>query len=107
MKKTLCLFILILQLSCAHSIHMVQATAFDRSSTVDHPKEIEARSSQFVILSFVRQTDYVDEAYEILQSKCINGRIEGITSQFSTNLSFAELFVLVSLVVELYPVPLL
>ena len=88
MKKILCLFIFTLPLSCAYSIHMVQATAFDSSSTADQPKEIEARASQFVVLSFVGQTDYVDEAYAVLQSKCINGRIEGITSQFSTSLSF-------------------
>ena len=39
-------------------------------------------------MSFVGQTDYVDEAYEVLQSKCINGRIEGVSSQFSTSLGF-------------------
>ena len=49
---------------------------------------IKAESEQFVILGFVMNTDYVDQAYQDLQSKCPKGNIQGITTQYSTDHGF-------------------
>ena len=49
---------------------------------------VKSSSEQFVVLGFAAQTDYVDAAYRDLQSKCPKGRIQGITTQYSTSLSF-------------------
>lgn len=88
MKKLFLTAFLFLSFSCAHSIHMVQATSFDTSEKAGKSRVIEARSKQFVVMDFVTQTDYADEAYEILLSQCPNGRIEGVVTQFSTSLGF-------------------
>jgi len=88
MKRIIILFILNISLSCAHSIHLVHTTSFDSTLSKKKPKIIKSQSEQFVFLGFSYDTDYVDQAYHSLQKKCQEGRIEGITTQFSTSLGF-------------------
>ena len=73
---------------CAHSIHMVQSNPSDQSPGRAEPELVEARSEQSVVLGFAFDTDYVDRAYNTLLAKCSKGRIEGISTQFSTSLGF-------------------
>ena len=88
MKKILLFILVFSSLSCAHSIHLVHATPFEQShSEAKSTRIIEARSEQQVIFYFAFNTDYVDEAYAKLQSQC-PGKIEGVTTQFSTSLGF-------------------
>ncbi len=74
---------------CAHSLHMTHVS----DSALSHAeysksKAIEARSEQFSFLGFTTDTDYVDQAYSKLAKSCPNGSIEGITTEYSTDLGF-------------------
>lgn len=71
--------------ACAHSIHQVQVSDF-RSG--QKGQQVTAKTEQFVIMGFVTQTDYVDQAYKALAAKCPNGEVSGITDQFSTSMGF-------------------
>jgi hypothetical protein len=88
MKNILLSVVIYVFVSCTHSIHLVHTNSFDQSQAVAAPKQIEAQSEQHVILWFVYDTGYVEEARELLQNQCLGGRIEGITTQFSTSHGF-------------------
>jgi len=49
---------------------------------------VTASSERFIVMGFASDTKYVDAAYQSLQEKCPNGRIQGITTQFTTGLGF-------------------
>ncbi|MFS4460970.1 hypothetical protein [Bdellovibrio sp. HCB2-146] len=74
--------------SCAHSIHEVQTSDFIPSAPIEAGEMVKASTEQFVVLGFVGNTDYVDQAYHKLMSACPNGAISGITTQYSTSLGF-------------------
>ncbi|MEI6834549.1 MAG: hypothetical protein WCL28_11220, partial [bacterium] len=61
---------------------------FDPYGAQDAGKLIKANTEQFAVMGFVRDSSYVDKAYRELQEKCKNGRIQGITTQYSTSLGF-------------------
>jgi hypothetical protein len=41
-----------------------------------------------VVMGFVGQTDYVDQAKAQLMANCPGGAVTGITTQFSTSMGF-------------------
>lgn len=74
--------------SCAHSVHEVHTSDFKPAFPIESGKMIKASSEQFVIMGFVGQTNYVDEAYQKLMQQCPSGVISGITTQYSTSMNF-------------------
>ena len=88
MRMISVLFILTLSTSCAHSIHTVHGNNFNMLNLTREPEVIEARTEQNVVLGFVYNTNYVDDAVKILKNKCQGGDIQGITIQHSTSLGF-------------------
>jgi hypothetical protein len=54
----------------------------------DSNRKISSTSEQFVILGFVFDTKYVDEALENLKAQCPNGSIDRIDTVFKTKLGF-------------------
>lgn len=74
--------------SCAYSIHDVYVSDFGNYPKLEQGEMVVARSEQFVIMSFVTQTDYVEQARKSLMQKCPGGDISGISTQFSTSLGF-------------------
>ena len=81
--------LLLLALSgCTHSIHLVHTSGFSPYSDKESGKPVSSRSEQFVILSLVGNTDYVEEAYQNLIKQCPKGSIKGITTQYSTSHGF-------------------
>lgn len=74
--------------SCAYSIHDVYVSDFSPYVPLEKGEMIRAEAEQFVVMGFVQNTDYVDRAYEKLQSKCSGKSITGISTQFSTSLGF-------------------
>jgi hypothetical protein len=73
---------------CAYSIHDVYISDFQPYMPVEKGQIIKAESEQFVVMSFVQNTDYVDQAYEKLQKQCASKTITGISTQISTSLGF-------------------
>ena len=80
--------VLLLLAGCAHSIHEVHVSDFSPAAAIESGDMVKADSEQFVLLGFVGNTDYVDQAYAKLMRTCPNGRIAGITTQYSTALGF-------------------
>lgn len=87
MKNFEALFFLFLA-SCAHSIHEVHTSDFLPSAPIESGNIVKASSEQFVIMGFTDNTNYVDDAYNKLLQSCPQGRITGITTQYSTALGF-------------------
>ena len=60
------IFALILALffsACAHSIHEVHTSDFSPGAAIESGEMVKGSGEQFVILGFVQQTNYVNQAY--------------------------------------------
>ncbi len=75
--------ILIVLSGCAHSIHQVYISSQDANSAGQN-QWVTADASEFVILGFQTSTDYVEQAYKELESKC-SGRIAQVTTEHLTS----------------------
>ena len=88
MKLVQVLLVTLLFAGCAHSIHQVHTSDFTPGTPIESGDMVKAKTEQFVILGFVGQTNYVDEAYNMLLATCADGMLTGITTQYSTSLGF-------------------
>lgn len=88
MNKLLLAAALLAPAACTHSIHLVHVSDFDPGVAKDRGKWITAKTEQFVIMGFKFDTEYVDRAYRMLQEDCRGGKVQGITTQFSTSHGF-------------------
>jgi hypothetical protein len=82
------LIILVLLSACAHSIHQVHTSDFSPMAAIENGEMVKGNGEQFVIMGFVTETDYVNQAYQQLMSACPKGTVTGITTQLSTKLGF-------------------
>jgi hypothetical protein len=73
---------------CAYSIHDLYISDFQPYAPLEKGQMIKAEAEQFVVMWFVQDTNYVDRAYEKLQTQCPNKAITGISTQYSTSLGF-------------------
>jgi hypothetical protein len=74
---------------CTHSLHIAHYSDFDPTYAAYQKGDwIEAQAEQFVVLGFVGQTDFVDQAYRQLASQCQGGVIQGIETQYYTDHGF-------------------
>jgi hypothetical protein len=89
MKNVLSVLCLIFLLSaCTHSLHLSHVSDFSPTfAELSKGKFVQARSEQFVIMGFVTNTNYVNDAYVKLMGTC-PGSIQGITTQYSTDHGF-------------------
>lgn len=69
---------------CTYSIHDVYVSDFNPYVPLERGDIVKASAEQFVIMGFVGQTNYVDEAYHKIMDECPGGTVEGITTQLST-----------------------
>lgn len=69
---------------CSYSIHQVHVSDFGSGGSLKKGKLVSAEATRRIILGFDDDTDYVDDAMQKLMAKCKGGRIQGITTQFST-----------------------
>ena len=74
--------------SCSHSVHLVNMSDYELQKNLSQGKKIEVETQQFVVLGFVFDTNYVDQAKEKLINKCPNGEIKNITTRYSTSHGF-------------------
>lgn len=86
--KYLILPVFIFLLSCGFSVHNVYVSDFLPVTDMKAEEQVEVTKKQFVVLGIVFDTNYVDEAYRELVSKCKEGRIHRITTRYSTALGF-------------------
>jgi hypothetical protein len=72
---------------CAHSVHQLHMGDFSGEKFTSG-EWVSSQTSQKVILGFVFDTNYVNEARKNLIAKCPNGDIQGVTTRYSTSLGF-------------------
>lgn len=73
---------------CAYSVHNVYISDFSGYPKLEQGQMVKATAEQEVVLGFVYETDYVDQARKKLIAQCPEGDISGISTQFSTSLGF-------------------
>lgn len=74
---------------CSHALHQYHVSDVKPLDIKGRDyKRIFSQKEQFVILGFVRQTDYVNEAYEDLKQQCPQGWVTGINTRYSTSHGF-------------------
>lgn len=84
LKKLSLLLAFSLLSACSHSLHLYQAD----NQNGQGGQLIEALTEQKVIMGITQETNYVNQAFDQLKSKCPNGRVEGINTRYSTSLGF-------------------
>lgn len=88
MKKALLLLsaATLLSTGCTHALHQYQAG--DVTGNIRSARKISALGEQNGFLGFRFNTDYVNTAWNELQSQCTRGTIEGVNTRFSTSHGF-------------------
>lgn len=81
------LLLLLLSVSCMHSIHQQYVGSMDSNARYSQGRWVTAESKEFVILSFQMKTEYVEDAYKELEAKC-SGRIAQVTTEHLTSFKF-------------------
>lgn len=75
--------------ACTHSLHVAHYSDFGPTyAPTSSGTMVTAAAEQFVVLGFVGQTDYVNQAYAKLLHQCPSGQIQGIETQYSTDHGF-------------------
>lgn len=69
---------------CTYAVHLSEVDQIDPVIHSKNATRIKSEAEQFVVLGFVTQTDYVNEAYEGLMKKCPSGQITGVNTRSST-----------------------
>src|SRR4051812_418239 len=87
LKSLACLAIAVTA-GCAHSVHQLHTSDFQPGTAIESGQMVKSQTEQFVVLFFVGQTDYVDQAYQQLMNTCPDGMVTGITTEYSTSLGF-------------------
>lgn len=73
---------------CAYSVHNVYVSDFGAYPKLEQGQMVKASAEQHVVMGFVYETNYVDQARKKLIDQCPQGDISGISTQFSTSLGF-------------------
>tara|TARA_B110001454_G_scaffold219136_1_gene250336 strand:+ start:72148 stop:72480 length:333 start_codon:yes stop_codon:yes gene_type:complete len=68
-------------IGCTYSVHQVPISDFKPYTNAASGKPVEARGSQFVVMGFTQETNYVDRAYTQLQGQCVGGTVTGIATK--------------------------
>ncbi len=89
LKGFLVLVIFALGAGCTHSLHLSHVSDFSPTyKAYNQGRLVKARAEQFTVMGFVTETNYVDQCLKSLKEQCPGGRIQGITTQISTDHGF-------------------
>ncbi len=90
MKHLILLLVGLSSLSaCTHSLHVHHQGDFSPTyASYSKGDWITAETEQFVIMNFVTQTDYVNEAFRKLEAQCKGGLVQGVQTEFATSHGF-------------------
>ena len=73
---------------CTHSVHVNHTSDYRLTKPLEQYRVVKVEGEQRVVLGFVTQTDYVDEAFVALQETCPGGQVTGIQTRYSTSHGF-------------------
>ena len=85
--RLIMLFTLVSTMGCSYSVHQQYISSMDPNASYGKGKWVEVTTSDFVILSFATQSNYVEDAYKRLESEC-KGRIAQVTTEHLTAYKF-------------------
>lgn len=85
MKNLLILLMMGFLSSCTHALHVYHVA--DYKASPKSGRTVKAESEQRVVMGFVYDTNYVDEAMAKLEDSC-SGNITNINTRYSTSHSF-------------------
>lgn len=89
MKRVLGLLILSIGLTaCTHSVHLVNFSEDLPVAKKKNAQFLEVKTSQFVVLGFSADTNYVNEAYQQLMTGCPQGNLGSIATKYYTSHGF-------------------
>ncbi len=86
-KGLLTLSLGFLLFGCSHALHLTNVSDIDIKVSKKNSVQIDSEGEQFVVLGFVQQTEFVNQAYHDLEKKC-PGEISGIQTRYSTSHGF-------------------
>lgn len=79
-------FTVLMLSACTHSIHQVYVSSQDPKSA-GKGEWVTVDSKELVVLGFQTESQYVDQAWRALESKC-PGRIAQVTTEHLTSFKF-------------------
>lgn len=89
MKSLLTLTVLAgLLTGCSHAMHLSHVDDVQPIIRDKDARRIKAEAEQFVVMGFVKETNYVNQAMAELERKCDGGTITGINTRYSTSHGF-------------------
>ena len=87
MRRYLAIATLAVLTGCTHSVHLHHVSDMDPLSASDSPKTLVAEAEQSVVLGFVFDTHFADQAREQLLAQC-PGKLTAISTRYSTSHGF-------------------
>jgi len=93
MKKIL-IYIILLYITlltgvgCTHAVHLYHVSELEAQFNRKKLAEISSESTQFTVMGFIQNTDYVNQAFEDLKGQCLKGNVVGINTRYSTSHGF-------------------
>lgn len=73
---------------CTHALHLVHEGDISEIPRDREYKRVKSEAEQFVIMGFVTQTDYVNQAYASLAKQCVGNELVGVQTRYSTSHGF-------------------
>ena len=86
--QSLALLIVLLASGCTYALHQNHTSDYQLDASLLDYRLIEARFEQFVVMGFVSETNYADDAFAELQRQCPDGTVTGIQTRHSTSHGF-------------------
>ena len=75
--------------ACTHALHVYHVSDSEYLVKPHKSKKIiKSEASQNVILGFVQDTNYANQAFNKLRKQCRNGKVTSINTRYSTSHSF-------------------
>lgn len=85
--RCICLMIALSLSACSHSVHQLYVGTMDRTASYDRGRWVQAEASDFVVLAFAFDSNYVDTAVAKLEKQC-PGRITQVITEHLTSYKF-------------------
>lgn len=82
------LILMFIASGCTHALHQNHTSDYQLDRPLNDYRFIQARYEQFVVMGFVSETRYADDAFAELKRQCPAGTITGIQTRHSTSHGF-------------------
>ena len=88
LKYAAALLLVLAATGCTHALHQNHTSDYTLEAPLNDYRLIQAQFEQFVVMGFVKETNYADDAFAELKRQCPDGTITGIQPRHSTSHGF-------------------